>query len=138
MLKKILSISGKPGLFKLISQGKSALIVESLMDGKKIPAHARDKVISLNDIAIYTDEEEKPLREVLQAILEKESGKSIAIDFKKDTAAMKTYFETVLPAYDRDRVYPADIKKVLTWYNILVENGITQFSSEEVETTPAE
>ena len=71
MLKTILSISGKPGLYKLLSQGKSALIVESLIDGKKIPAHARDKVISLNDIAIYTEEEEKPLREVFQLIFDK-------------------------------------------------------------------
>lgn len=131
MLKTILSISGKPGLFKLLSQGKSALIVESLLDGKKLPAHARDKVISLNDIAIYTDEEEKPLREVFQLIFDKENGAQVAIDFKKDVNGMKAYFATVLPGYDRERVYPTDIKKVLSWYNLLVEKGLTDFSVKE-------
>jgi hypothetical protein len=131
MLKKILSISGKPGLFKLISQGKSALIVESLLDGKKIPAHSREKVISLNDIAIYTEEVEKPLREVFQAIYEKENGAQVAINFKNDVAAMKNYFAEVLPTYDRERVYQADIKKVFVWYNLLVEKGYTQFAEEE-------
>ncbi|MFZ4456263.1 MAG: DUF5606 domain-containing protein [Bacteroidales bacterium] len=131
MLKTILSISGKPGLYKLLSQGKSALIVESLLDGKKIPAHSRDKVISLNDIAIYTDEEEKPLREVFQLIFDKEAGNLIKLDFKNDVNGMKSYFATVLPTYDRDRVYPTDIKKVLAWYNLLVEKGITTFTAEE-------
>lgn len=132
MLKTILSISGKPGLYKLISQGKSALIVESLIDGKKLPAHSRDKVISLNDIAIYTEDEEKPLREVFQLIFEKESGAQVSFDFKKDVAGMKKYFGDVLPTYDHERVYPTDIKKVLTWYNLLVEKGYTTFTTEEV------
>lgn len=137
MLKKILSISGKPGLYKLLSQGKSALIVESLIDGKKQPAHARDKVISLNDIAIYTDAEEKPLREVFQLIFDKEKGARVEIDLKKDQNAMKKYFADVLPDYDRERVYPTDIKKVISWYNLLVDKGITDFVTE-AEEAPAE
>ncbi|MEI7676308.1 MAG: DUF5606 domain-containing protein [Bacteroidales bacterium] len=140
MLKTILSISGKPGLYKLLSQGKSALIVESLIDGKKIPAHSRDKVISLNDIAIYTEEEEKPLREVLQLIFDKQAGAKVAIDLKKDVNGIKTFFAEVLPTYDRERVYPTDIKKLLSWYNLLVEKGLTDFSVKEApkEETVAE
>lgn len=130
MLKTILSISGKPGLFKLISQGKSALIVESLLDGKRIPAHARDKVISLKDIAIYTDEAEKPLHEIFKTIFEKQKGAPVELNFKKDVAEMKSFFAEILPTYDRERVYQADIKKVLVWYNILVEHGYTEFTTE--------
>lgn len=130
MLRTILSISGKPGLFKLVSQGRNALIVESLLDGKKIPAYSRDKVISLNDIAIYTEEGEKPLREVFQLVFEKESGAAASVDPKADSAKLKAYFGEVLPSFDRDRVYPTDIKKLVVWYNLLVEKGLTQFNEE--------
>ncbi len=130
MLRTILSISGKPGLFKLVSQGRNAIIVESLLDGKKMPAYSRDKVISLNDIAIYTEEGEKPLREVFQLVYEKESGAAASIDPKADAAKLKAYFGEVLPSFDRDRVYPTDIKKLIVWYNILVGKGYTQFVEE--------
>jgi len=129
MLKTILSISGKPGLFKLVSQSKSALIVESLLDGKKTPAHSRDKVISLNDIAIYTEEGEKPLREVFQTIFEMQNGQSLTVDVKNQNA-LRAFFAEVLPTYERDRVYPADIKKVVTWYNLLLANNLTDFVSQ--------
>jgi len=138
MLRTILSISGKPGLFKLVSQGRNSIIVESLLDGKKTPAYSRDKVISLNDIAIYTEEGEKPLREVFQLIYEKESGAAAPVDAKADANALKKYFEEILPAFDRDRVYPTDIKKVIVWYNLLVSKGYTQFNEEVTEEAVAE
>ncbi|MDL2222364.1 DUF5606 domain-containing protein [Parabacteroides sp. OttesenSCG-928-N08] len=134
MLKTILSISGKPGLFKLVSQGKNMLIVESLADKRRVPAYAKDKVISLADIAIYTDDEEVPLHTVLTSIKEKEEGKETAI---KISAAkpdeLRSYFADILPAYDRERVYPSDIKKMLTWYNLLIAYGVTDFTPVEPE-----
>lgn len=130
MLKTILSISGRPGLFKLISQGKNMLIVESLVDKKRVPAYAKDKVISLGDIAIYTTETEVPLHEVLTAIKEKEQGQKIE-QLPGDNDKLRTYLGEVLPEFDRERVYPSDIKKLLNWYNILINTGITEFSPEE-------
>lgn len=132
MLKTILSISGKPGLFKLITQAKNMLIVESLADKKRMPAYATDKIISLGDIAIYTEDEEKPLHEVLTSIKEKESGGKTSLNpsgAKPDE--LRAYLQTVLPDFDRDRVYPNDIKKLLSWYNLLLESGITDFTPEE-------
>lgn len=130
MLKTILSISGRPGLFKLVSQGKNMLIVESLADKKRVPAYAKDKVISLGDIAIYTTETEVPLYEVLTSVKEKEQGCPIA-QLPADASQLRAYLAEVLPEFDRDRVYPSDIKKLLTWYNILTEAGITDFEPEE-------
>ncbi|MGL4806463.1 MAG: DUF5606 family protein, partial [Bacteroidales bacterium] len=131
MLKLILSISGKPGLFKLISQGRGNIIVESLVDKKKVPAYAHDKVISLNDISIYTLDGETPLKEIFTTIAKKENGAQASIDPKSDAKALRAYFAEILPDYDEERVYPTDIKKVITWYNILTANGITDFTAEE-------
>ena len=136
MLKTILSISGKPGLFKLVSRGNRSLIVESLDEQKKrFPAFAADKVISLADIAMYTDTEEVPLRQVLNNIKEKEGGKQTAIDYRKASKdELFAYLEEVLPNYDRDRIYPADVKKLIQWYNILIENGLDDFDETLKET----
>lgn len=131
MLKTILSISGKPGLFKLVSQGKNMLIVESLVDNKRVPAYAKDKVISLGDIAIYTEETEVPLHEVLTAVKEKENGGKVSLNLNCKVDELRNYFAEVLPTFDRDRVYPSDIKKLLSWYNILIGAGITEFTTEE-------
>lgn len=131
MLKTILSISGKPGLFKLVSQGKNMLIVESLADKKRIPAYAKDKVISLGDIAIYTSDAEVPLYEVLTAVKTKENGEKVSINLNSKPDELRAYFEEVLPTFDRDRVYPSDIKKLLSWYNLLIGAGITEFAPEE-------
>lgn len=132
MLRTILSIAGKPGLYKLISQGKNMLIVESLIDGKRMPAYGADKVISLGDIAMYTDAEEVPLREVLLSVKQKENGGAAAIDWKKASKKeLFDYMAEVLPSFDRDRVYPADVKKLISWYNILVAAGLTDFEVEE-------
>ncbi|WP_321436544.1 DUF5606 domain-containing protein [uncultured Bacteroides sp.] len=140
MLKTILSISGKPGLYKLISQGKNMLIVESISEDKKrFPAYGNEKVISLADIAMYTNDAEVPLKEVLASVLKKENGEVASIDTKKSNSdQLRAYFAEILPDFDRDRVYVTDIKKLVNWYNVLVTNGITDFSTEEVVDSEAE
>ncbi len=131
MLKTILSISGRPGLFKLVSQGKNMLIVESLLNGKRTPAYAHDKVISLGDIAIYTTEEDIPLSEVFESIKTKNEGKTIDIKAIGGEKEIRAYFATILPDFDDERVYTNDIKKVFSWYNQLIDAGIDKFKSEE-------
>ena len=133
MLKKILSVSGKPGLYKLVSQGKSMLIVEALTDGRRLPVYAREKIISLGDIAIYTDGDEVPLYEVLNCVKAKEEGKAVSsIDAARATPdELRAYMAEVLPNFDRDRVYPTDIKRLLSWYNLLISAGITDFDPQE-------
>ena len=143
MLEKVLAISGKPGLYMLVSRGRQHLIVEALDEQKKrMPAFGTDKIISLHDIAMYTDDEEIALKHVLKAILDKEEGKVCSIDPKKASAEqLHEYFTAVLPSWDRDRVHDNDIKKLLQWYNIIVKNGI-DFSEDlkegESEEKPAE
>ena len=129
MLETILAISGKPGLYKLVSRGNHNLIVETLDTQKKrFPAFAADKIISLADIAMYTDEKEVPLREVLNNIKAKESGKTTSIDYRKASKdELFAFLGEVLPNFDRDRIYPGDVKKLIQWYNILIENGLTDF-----------
>lgn len=131
MLKEILSISGKSGLFKLVSQGKNMLIVESLIDKKRQPAYSHEKVVSLADVAIFTDSEEKPLAEVLTLIQEKEAGKKVSLDLKATNDVLRDYFAEILPDFDRERVYPSDIKKLIMWYNQLIDNKITDFIKKE-------
>ena len=137
MLRTILSISGKPGLYKLISRGKNMLIVEALdATQKRQPVHGTDKVISLGDIAMYTDDEEVPLRQVFANVKAKEEGKPATIDPKKASAnELHEYMAAVLPNYDRDRVYNNDIKKLITWYNILVNNNMADFEDSTEEAT---
>ena len=134
MLKEILSVSGRPGLYKLVSRGNNLLVIESLSDKKRIPAYTRDKVISLGDVSIFTEESEVSLGEVLTKIKEKEEGKAIAFDYlKADADALRAYLAEALPNFDRDRVYPTDIKKLLKWYDLLIDNEITDFSKKEEE-----
>ena len=130
-LEKVLSISGKPGLYKLTTQTRSGFLAESLIDGKKISVSGRHNVSLLSEIAIYTLTEELPLREVFLKISEKENGAE-AINHKASKDQLEEYFFSVLPDYDEDRVYPSDIKKVVQWYNLLTKNGITDFSEVEV------
>lgn len=134
MFERILTISGKPGLYKLLSQGRNMFIVESIDTTKKRqPVYNSDKVVMLDDIAIYTDTEEIPLREVFAKIFEKENG-VLSFDIKMSTPEeLVEYFETVMPDYDRERVYLTHIKKIYTWYNILVENGVQDFATPEEE-----
>ena len=127
MLKKILSISGKPGLYRLISYGKGMIIVENVTDNKRMPAYTRDKIIALGDIAIYTDDTEVPLADVLTTIAEKYNSQVLDTKLYKSAAQLQQFFEEVLPNYDHDRVYNTDIKKIISWYNTLISAGITDF-----------
>ena len=132
MLEGVLSIGGKPGLFKMISQTKNGLIVESMLDNKRIPAFSSSKISALEDIAIFTEDEDLPLEKVLKKIHEKENGKQ-CIDHKSANEDLKKYFLEVLPDYDKDRVYVSDIKKVLNWYNILLDLDMLKFEEEKKE-----
>ncbi len=131
MLKTVLSISGRPGLFKLVNQGKNMLIVESLATGKRTPAYAHDKVISLGDIAIYTFEDDVPLADVFESIKEKYSGKTIDVKSLGNENEIRKHFSEILPNFDEERVYTNDIKKIFNWYNTLITAGITEFKSED-------
>ena len=133
MLKKILSISGKPGLYRLISYGKGIIIVENVTDNKRMPAYTRDKIIALGDIAIYTDDTEVPLADVLTTIAEKYNSQVLDTKLYKRAAQLQQFFEEVLPNYDHDRVYNTDIKKIISWYNTLISAGITDFSIKSEE-----
>ncbi|MEE0974954.1 MAG: DUF5606 domain-containing protein [Muribaculaceae bacterium] len=131
MIKTILSISGRPGLFKLVNQGKNMLIVESLLNGKRTPAYAHDKVISLGDIAIYTYNEEVALADVFESIKEKNEGKKVDVKALGNEAQIREYFATILPEFDDERVYTNDIKKVFSWYNMLIDAGFETFKATE-------
>lgn len=131
MLKEILSITGRPGLFKIISQGKGILVVEELGSGKRFPAHARDKVVSLGDIAMYTESGDTPLGEILDKVYAKYDGKKIDVKELVASKGLRPAFEAIVEDYDRDRVYENDIKKLFIWYNILIDNGFTKFAEEK-------
>lgn len=133
MLKKILAITGRPGLFKLIGQGKNIIIVEDLKSGHRSSATSRDKLISLGDIAMYTDSGDKPLGEILNMVYAAMDGKPADI---KTLAAQKGFrdkFGEIVTDFDRDRVYESDAKKLFQWYNLLLEAGFTTFTEEEKE-----
>jgi len=130
MLKEILAISGHSGLFKMVAESKNSIIVESLDNQKRMPVYSTSKVSALEDIAIYTEAGDTPLKDVFKAISEKENG-GAALDSKASGNQLKTYFEAIVPEYDKDRVYVSDIKKVLAWYNILQEKDMIDFSEEE-------
>jgi Domain of unknown function (DUF6852)/Domain of unknown function (DUF5606) len=136
-LEKILSISGKPGLYELKTQTRTGILAESLIDGKKVTISARQNVSVLSEIAIYTLTEEVPLRSVFQKIAEKENGGE-ALSHKSTKDELEEYFFNVLPDYDEDRVYPSDIKKVLQWYNLLNKKGFTDFSETKSDTSEEE
>ena len=130
MLKKILSVSGKPGLYKLVSTSKTITLVESLIDGKRFPIYPQEKIVSLGEIAIYTSVDELPLKDVFVKIKENEDGGKISDDKKSSNKELFSYFETVLPTYDKEKVYASDIKKIVNWYNLLIDNDI-DFETEE-------
>lgn len=138
MLREILAITGKPGLFRIVSQGNRMLLVEELKTKKRFPAHSRDKVVSLGDIAMYTDSGDKPLGEILDLVYAHNDGKAIDVKQLIADGKLRDEFEAVIPDFDKDRVYDNDIKKLFTWYNILLETGMTKFTEDEPEETPAE
>ena len=131
-LEKILSISGKPGLYALKVQTRTGFVAESLIDGKKITVGLRSNVSLLSEISMYTHDAEKPLTEVMRSIAVKEDN-GPAISHKEDNSKLIAYFKEILPDYDDERVYPSDIKKVLNWYNMLQEKGLVSKEEPIVE-----
>lgn|SRR5574344_1017488 len=130
-METILSIAGKPGLYKLVSRGKMNLIVETLDEThRRVPAFAADRVTSLSDIAMYTDADDVPLWQILKSVGEKEQSKECSVNYKKASSKqLREYFAEILPSYDRDRVHDSDIKKLIQWYNLLIKAGITDFEA---------
>lgn len=135
MQQTILAIAGKPGLYKLVSRGKNNLIVEALdATHRRQPAFGSDRITSLNDIAMFTDEEDVALTDVLENMKNLEGGKKSSVDYKKASAEeLREYFAKILPNFDRERVQNSHIKKLIQWYNILIENGISDFKQPEPE-----
>lgn len=137
MIKGILSIAGRPGLYKLIQSGRGSLIVEQLGSGKRLPVQQRDRVISLADVAMYTNAEDVALGEVLDSLYKVAEGKEV--DPKAvEAEGIREFFGKVLPDYDRERVHISDIRKLLSWYNQLVAAGITSFADNDEEQPAAE
>ncbi|MCX6233168.1 MAG: DUF5606 domain-containing protein [Bacteroidetes bacterium] len=138
-LSKIMAISGKPGLYKSIANTKNGIIVESIIDGKRFTAFAHERVSSLEEISVFTTGEDLSLKDVLKRIFDKQQGQK-AIDIKADTKALLSFFEEVVPEYDKERVYTSDIKKVINWYNLLQGKNMLDFTEEEKkeETTKEE
>lgn len=131
MIRTILSIAGKPGLYRLVSQGRNMLIVESLSTGKRTPAFAHDKVMSLGDIAMYTTGEDIPLADVFELVNEKTGGQPVDVKAIGGDAELREYFGSILPDFDRERVHDSDIRKLFQWYNALLAADITEFKAKE-------
>lgn len=136
-LTGIIAISGRPGLYKVIAQGKNNIIVESLIDNKRFPAYSTDRISALDDISIYTYDEDAPLRDLLTAIYTKEGGKECP-SHKEDMKVLQTYLLEILPNYDQERVYPSDVKKMFQWYNLLHKSGNLKVKEEKAEEVVAE
>ncbi|MDE6023379.1 MAG: DUF5606 domain-containing protein [Muribaculaceae bacterium] len=132
MLKEILSITGKPGLYKILTPGKRTLLVEDMVSKKRFPLGTRDKVVCLGDIAMYTVGEDLPLDQILDRVYAAEEGKTIDVK-SMDNDKLREEFAKAVEDFDRDRVYPSDIKKLFNWYNLLVNEGFTKFTEEEKE-----
>jgi hypothetical protein len=131
MFKEILSISGRPGLFKLISQSKNMVIVESLLEGKRFPSYPHEKISALKDIAMFSQSGEKTLGELFKKTFELENGQKIALSPKSSPEELRQYFVKILPDFDQEKIYPNDIKRFIQWYNILLDSKITDFDPEE-------
>jgi len=121
-LSGIISISGRPGLYKVIAQGKNSIIVESIIDKKRFPAYSSDRISALEDISIYTQDGDKPIKDIFVNFHQKLAGKT-APSHKEDIGALQEFLSDILPDYDEERVYPSDIKKLFQWYNILHATG---------------
>lgn len=129
-LSKILAITGRPGLYKMLAQTKNGLVVESLLDGKRLTAFSHERISSLEEISIFTTDEDLPLKDVLKKIFDKQNGEK-AISHKSDGKELKAYFKEAVPNYDEENVYVSDIKKVIQWYNLLQEHNLLEFDEEE-------
>jgi hypothetical protein len=133
MLKKILSISGRPGLYKLVSYGKNMLLVEGLTDGHRFPVHSRERVMSLGDISIFTTSEDLPLSQVFENTGKKFENKAIDAKAYSTPEKLHEFMGTVLENWDEERVHNSDIKRIIAWYNILIDAGITDFTAKDEE-----
>lgn len=133
-LQEIISITGRPGLFKVVAQGKNNVIVESIVDKKRFPAYASDRISTLGDISIYTTEEDVKLTDVLASFHDEYKGNECP-SHKEDLSVLEGLLEKILPTYDKERVYKSDLRKIFQWYNILIKAGIT---IKEVEEKPEE
>ncbi|HKK59844.1 MAG TPA: DUF5606 domain-containing protein [Salinivirga sp.] len=132
MLKDILAITGEPGLYKLVSKTPKGVIVENIETGRRMPFYAAAKISALEDIAIFTEDDDLPLKDVFKAISDKENG-GPSINHKSSKNELISYFQEVIPDYDEDRVYPNHIKKVINWYNLLQKHDMLDFSEPESE-----
>ena len=132
MLKEILSITGKPGLYRIITPGKRTLLVEDLVSKKRFPLGARDRVVCLGDIALYTVGEDLPLDKILDRVYAVEEGQKIDVK-AMDNDMLRAEFAKAVEDFDRDRVYPSDIKKLFNWYNLLISEGYTKFTEDEAD-----
>lgn len=128
-----MAITGKPGLFRILSQGNKMLVVEDLKTKKRFPAHSRDKVVSLGNISMYTDGGDKPLGEILDLVYARNEGKKIDVKKLMAEGGLRAEFEAIVPDFDKDRVYDNDIKKLFSWYNILLEDGMTEFAEKDTD-----
>lgn len=137
-LDKILSISGKPGLYKIVAQTRNGFVAESLIDEKKVSVTVHSNISVLSEIAIYTLTEELPLRDVFKKIKEKEKGQLTSINHKDSKDILEEYFFEVLPDYDEDRVYASDIKKIVQWYNLLHQQNLLDFLDDESKVSKSE
>ena len=131
-LKEIMAIAGKPGLFQMVAQSKNGIVVESLLDGKRFTAFAHERISSLEEISIYTDDEELALKDIFKRIYEKHEGGQ-SLDSKSDKNTLRSYFMEVVPEHDQERVYTSDIKKMISWYNLLAEKEMLDFTEEETD-----
>lgn len=129
---KILSIAGRPGLWEIKAQTRNGVVAQSLLDGKKLPVNIQNNISILAEIAIYTYTEEVPLREVFQKIADKNNFEQ-TISHKSSKNELEEFFQEILPEYDEDRVYTSDIKKIIQWYNLLIEKGVKDFTKQEAE-----
>ncbi len=136
MFNEVLSIAGKPGLFKMVSQAKNYVIVESLLDQKRVPSYPNEKISLLRDIVMYANSGDEKLGNIFKMAFDKENGGKITVDVKNNNA-LKEYFGEVFPDFDRDRIYPNDIKKFISWYNLLIDNDITDFVEEDIQESSA-
>ena len=134
-LSEYFTIPGKPGVFKMLSQSKSNAVMESLIDGKRLPVFSSDKISSLEEIGMFTNGEDVPLTEVFQNIFREENGAVASVSPKADNKDLKAYFSKILPDWDQDRVYVSDIKKVITWYNLLTEKNLISLEEKKDETS---
>lgn len=137
MLKKIISITGKPGLYQILSQGRGTLIVEDVESKRRLPVHTRDQVVSLGDISMYTENGDTPLGEILDKVYARFEGKPVDVK-AMDSAALHGTFGEIVEDYDRDRVRDNDIRKLFRWYNLLIASGMTKFSEDETAEKTAE